>query len=45
MSEAYEEFMVFELDDSGERVRLSITEEEFCEDNGRNILHPEQVAV
>ena len=45
MSEAYEGFMVFELDDSGEKVRLSIREEEFCEDNGSKVLHPEQVAV
>ena len=45
MSEAYEGFMVFELDDSGERVRLPITEGEFCEDNGSKVLHPEQVAV
>ncbi|TFG21737.1 MAG: hypothetical protein EU529_12680 [Promethearchaeota archaeon] len=45
MSEAYGNFMVFELDDSGERIRLSITEEEFCEENGSKVLHPEQVAV
>ena len=45
MSEAYEGFMVFELDDSGERVRLPITEGEFCEDNGSKVLHPEQVVV
>ena len=45
MSEAYGNFMVFELDDSGERIRLSITEDEFCEENGSKVLHPEQVAV
>jgi hypothetical protein len=45
MTESYVDFMVFELDDSGERVRLPITEEEFREDNGKNVLHPEQVAV
>ena len=37
--------MIFELDDSGERIQLDITEDEFREDNGTNLLHPEQVAV
>jgi hypothetical protein len=41
----YLEFMVFELDDSGERIQLDITEDEFRENNGTNLLHPEQVAV
>jgi hypothetical protein len=45
MSEQYLEFMVYELDDSGERIQLDITEEEFREDNGTSLLHPEQVAV
>lgn len=43
--EEYEEFMVYELDDSGERIKLDITEEEFRENNGEIILHPEQVVV
>jgi hypothetical protein len=41
----YKNFMVFELDDSGERILLDMTEDEFREDNGTNLLHPEQVAV
>jgi hypothetical protein len=45
MAEEYLEFMVFELDDSGERIQLDMTEDEFREDNGTNLLHPEQVAV
>jgi len=36
----YESFMVYELDDSGEKERLSITEEEL-----QSNLHPEQVLV
>ncbi|MGV9204018.1 MAG: hypothetical protein ACOC44_08345 [Promethearchaeia archaeon] len=43
--EEYDPFMIYELDDSGERIRLDITEEEFREDNGQIILHPEQVVV
>lgn len=45
MSEEYHEFMIFELDDSGERILLEIDENEFREDNGSCILHPEQVCV
>ncbi len=45
MIEKYLDFMVFELDDSGERIQMDITEEEFRENNGTNLLHPEQVAV
>ncbi|MFX1569408.1 MAG: hypothetical protein ACFFCV_13685 [Promethearchaeota archaeon] len=36
----YETFMVYELDDSGERVKLNFSEEELQEN-----LHPEQVLV
>ncbi|MFW9999350.1 MAG: hypothetical protein ACFE9Q_07965 [Candidatus Hodarchaeota archaeon] len=36
----YETFMVYELDDSGERIKLNITEEELQEN-----LNPEQVLV
>ena len=36
----YEPFMVYELDDSGERVKLDIEEEKLQEN-----LHPEQVLV
>ncbi|MBD3340704.1 MAG: hypothetical protein GF353_16470, partial [Candidatus Lokiarchaeota archaeon] len=45
MSDSYDYFMVYELNDSGERQRLNITEDYFREDNGQNILHPEQVVV
>jgi hypothetical protein len=45
MSETYEPFMLYELDDSGERIRLNASKEEFLADNGRNFLHPEQVLV
>lgn len=44
-TEAYDFFMVYELDDSGEKMRLAATEEEFVVDNGRNFLHPEQVLI
>jgi hypothetical protein len=40
MSEVYEEFMVFELKDSGERNKLEI-----IQDNLQNYLHPEQVLI
>ncbi|MFX1558053.1 MAG: hypothetical protein ACFFC9_12430 [Promethearchaeota archaeon] len=45
MTEIYHDFMVYELEDTGERRRLSITESEFREENGNGILHPEQVAI
>jgi hypothetical protein len=45
MSEAYNYFMIYDLEDSGERVRLNVTEEEFKAENGRNFLHPDQVLV
>jgi hypothetical protein len=45
MTEAYDYFMIYELDDSGERIRIPATEEEFTENNGANFLHPEQVLV
>lgn len=44
-TEAYDFFMVYELDDSGDKIRLVATEEEFTVDNGRNFLHPEQVLI
>lgn len=40
MSETYDYFMVYELEDSGERRRLNIGESEI-----ESILHPEQVLV
>ncbi len=45
MSDAYENFMVYELDDSGERVKLDVTEDQFRENNGSNVLHSAQVVV
>jgi len=45
MTEAYADFMVFELEDTGERKQLDITEEEFCQKNGNGVLHPYQVAI
>jgi len=45
MTEVYHDFMVYELEDTGERRRLSITESEFREENGNGILHAEQVAI
>ncbi|MFX1337434.1 MAG: Rho termination factor N-terminal domain-containing protein [Promethearchaeota archaeon] len=45
MSEAYDNFMIYELDDSGEKIRIPATEEEFKVANGSNFLHPEQVLV
>jgi hypothetical protein len=42
---SYDFFMMFELLDTGERVRLNTTEDQFTIDNGRNYLHPEQVFV
>ncbi|MGB5910514.1 MAG: hypothetical protein WBH31_04900 [Promethearchaeia archaeon] len=45
MTEAYADFMVFELEDTGERQQLEISEQEFCQNNGNGILHPYQVAI
>ncbi|MFX0025646.1 MAG: hypothetical protein ACFE8M_04465 [Candidatus Hermodarchaeota archaeon] len=45
MTEAYADFMIFELEDTGERQQLSITEQEFCQNNGNGVLHPYQVAI
>jgi hypothetical protein len=45
MSEPYDYFMIYDLEDSGERIRLNATEEEFKAENGINFLHPEQVLV
>ncbi|TFG02791.1 MAG: hypothetical protein EU542_04170 [Promethearchaeota archaeon] len=45
MTEAYDYFMLFELDDSGEKIRINAGEEEFRANNGLDFLHPEQVLV
>jgi len=41
----YEHFMVYELENTGERVRLDISENEFRENNGKNILDSNNVFV
>lgn len=45
MAETYENFMVYGLESTGEKVNLNLTEEEFRADNGQNILNPHQVLV
>ena len=45
MTEAYTNFMVFELEDTGERQQLEMTEQEFRHNNGNGVLHPYQVAI
>ena len=45
MSDTYENFMIYELDDSGERAKLDVTEDQFRENNGNNVLHSAQVVV
>lgn len=45
MFDIYENFMIYELDDSGERVKLDVTEDQFRENNGNNVLHSAQVVV
>ena len=45
MTEAYANFMVFELEDTGERRQLDMKEREFCQNNGNGVLHPYQVAI
>lgn len=45
MSEDFSDFMVYELRDSGERIRLNVPEKEFRENHGRNVLHSKQVAI
>ena len=36
MTETYDFFMLYELDDDGHRVKLDVTEQEFKENNGQN---------
>ena len=45
MSETYENFMIYGLESTGEKVRLDITEEDLRADNGTNVLNPYQVLV
>ncbi|MFX1448437.1 MAG: hypothetical protein ACFFCG_09930, partial [Promethearchaeota archaeon] len=45
MVETYENFMVYELESTGEKVKLDITEDEFRANNGQNVLDSKQVLV
>ena len=45
MSEAYSNFMIYQMKDTGERERLNITEQEFRQNNGSKILHDSQVVL
>ena len=45
MLETFSDFMVFEVKDTGERLRLNLTEETFRQNNGHKILHPLQVVI
>jgi len=45
MSETYENFMIYGLESTGEKIRLDITEEDFRANNGTNVLKPYQVLV
>jgi hypothetical protein len=45
MSETFENFMIYGLESTGEKIRLDITEEDFRANNGTNILNPYQVLV
>ncbi len=45
MSDAYSNFMIYELKDTGERERLDISEQEFRQNNGSKVLNNSQVAL
>ncbi|GAH92087.1 unnamed protein product, partial [marine sediment metagenome] len=45
MPEPYENFMIFGLESTGERIKLDISEESFRLNNGQNILDPNQVLI
>ncbi len=45
MAEMYENFMIFGLESTGEKVKLDVSEDEFRANNGHNILNPHQVLV
>jgi len=45
MSETYEDFMIFGLENTGEKVKLDISEDGFRLNNGQNILDPNQVLI
>ncbi len=45
MSEMYENFMIFGLESTGEKVKLDISEDTFRSNNGQNVLDPNQVLI
>ncbi len=45
MAETYENFMIFGLESTGEKVKLDISEDEFRANNGQNVLDSHQVLV
>ena len=45
MAGTYENFMIFGLESTGEKVKLDVSEDEFCANNGQNVLDPHQVLV
>jgi hypothetical protein len=45
ITNSYSHFMIFELLDSGERVRVDVSEDEFKNKKGESTLHPEQVVI
>ena len=45
MAEMYDHFMIFSLKDTGERIKLDVSEKEFCDNNGSNILDQSEVYV
>ena len=45
MAETYKNFMIFGLESTGEKVKLDISEDEFCANNGQNVLDSHQVLV
>ena len=45
MTETYENFMIFGLESTGEKVKLNVSEDEFRANNGQDILSSHQVLV
>ncbi|MFO7797814.1 MAG: helix-hairpin-helix domain-containing protein [Promethearchaeati archaeon] len=45
MVSAYSNFMVFKLKNTGERIRLNITEKDFSKDNGSTVLKSDEVII
>jgi hypothetical protein len=45
MAATYENFMIFGLESTGEKVKLDVSEDDFRANNGQDILNPHQVLV